>query len=225
MRSHAARSAVLASLLASLLLPGIAGAQTDGTTTHRQAHFRPEPQSRAQSKEPDGAIPLPADRAQDSYAIYSLLMPGSLVSSSAQGSGGRWAIAEITVNTADRNPAVPPDGQLKPPPDNPRGFREAVADYEANQDVRVRLVRNDFALHHPFELLSPRQVKDVRAEKPDDIPGITFFSEVYFDRKHTAALVYMNTWCANLCAEGTWVYLEKQHGHWVRQSGIVVSGS
>jgi hypothetical protein len=51
-------------------------------------------------------------------------------------------------------------------------------------------------------------------------PGVTFFSQVYFNAAHTAALVYMNNWCANLCAAGEWVYLEKHGATWVRRSGI-----
>jgi hypothetical protein len=48
---------------------------------------------------------------------------------------------------------------------------------------------------------------------------------VYFDTKHAAALVYMNDWCAHLCSAGTWVYLEKHGGHWVRRSGVVSGGA
>jgi hypothetical protein len=48
---------------------------------------------------------------------------------------------------------------------------------------------------------------------------------VYFDSKHRAALVYMYEWCANLCAAGSWVYLEKRGSQWTRQSGIVVPGA
>jgi hypothetical protein len=65
-----------------------------------------------------GSIPMPPDRAADSYAIYSVLMPGAPFDSmSAQSQ--RWAIADTTINISDMNPAVPPDGQLKPPVDHP----------------------------------------------------------------------------------------------------------
>ncbi len=56
-------------------------------------------------------------------------------------------------------------------------------------------------------------------------PGVTYFSEVYFDSKHQAALVYMNDWCAHLCASGSWVYLEKHGGQWVRRSGVTTPGA
>lgn len=180
---------------------------------------------------------MPPDRAADSYAIYSLLMPGKIFAAMPQENSGDWAIGAVTVNTNDRNPAVPPQGQLKPPSDNPRGFEEAVGDFERNQYVRVKLTRTPFQLHHGFALLQPDQITELRDAKSgaapasqlhyrwDGYPGITFFSEVYFDSKHEAALVYMNDWCAHLCAEGSWIYLEKHGGRWQRQSGIVVPGA
>jgi hypothetical protein len=185
-----------------------------------------------------GATPMPEDRAEDSYAIYSMLMPGEPFASMPPDENQRWAIGAVTVNVNDRNPAIPPQGQLKPPPENPHGFNDAVRDYETNKNVRVRLERKALRIDHAFDLLSPDQVSDLRNAKAagssvtsatedawQGVPGITLFSEVYFNAKHTAALVYMNDWCAHLCAAGTWVYLEKQGGHWVRRSGIVVGGA
>jgi hypothetical protein len=182
-------------------------------------------------------IPMPPDRAEDSYRIYSGLMPGDIFASMAPEQTGRWAIAAITVNDDDRSPPVPPQGQLKPPPDNPRGFAEAVQDYETNRHVRVQLTKQPFQLQHAFSLLSPEEVSALRASKTapqvssetqaqwTGYPGITFFSEVYFDSKHHAALVYMSDWCAHLCATGSWIYLEKRGGQWVRRSGVVVPGA
>ena len=184
-----------------------------------------------------GAIPMPEDRAEDSYAIYSGLLPGEEFASMAPDQNARWAIAEITINETDRNPAVPPGGQLKPPPENPKGFDEAVQDYEANKYVRVKLTREAFEVRHDFSLLRPGDVAALRGSKTAaevtsetqsqwaGYPGVTYFSEVYFDTKHEAALVYMNDWCAHLCSSGSWVYLEKHGGQWVRRSGVTVPGA
>lgn len=169
----------------------------------------------------NGAIPMPDSRVADSYEIYSMLMPGPELGS-MQTDG--WAIADTTVNTEDRNPAIPPNGQLKPPPDNAKAFEEAVGDFEANQHVRVHLTRAGFHLDHDFTLLTPDQVQAVQSQASGH-SGVTFFSEVYFNTKHTAALVYRSEWCAHLCGEGTWIYLEKQGDSWVRQSGVVVPGA
>lgn len=185
---------------------------------------------------PEGAVPMPDDRADDSYAIYSQLMPGDSFARMAPEMNAHWAIAEITVNENDRNPAIAPQTQLKPPPENPRGFEEAVQDYEAHKGLRIQLTKPPFHVDHDFSLLSPQQVDALRAAKSGPqvssqaqarwagYPGITFFSEVYFDSRHRAALVYMNNWCAHLCASGTWIYLEKHGGNWVRRSGVVAPG-
>ena len=63
------------------------------------------------------AIPMPQDRAVDSYAIYSLLMPGAPFDSMGSTQAQRWAIADTTISISDMNPAIPPEGQLKPPDD------------------------------------------------------------------------------------------------------------
>jgi hypothetical protein len=190
------------------------------------------------SRNPAGGVaPMPEDRAADSYAIYALLMPGQPFASLPPEQNARWAIADVTVNEQDRNPAIPPQGQLKPPPENPRGFNEAVEDYQTNKNARVRLAKDGLRIDHDFSLLSPDAVRDLRNARSGaqttsqaqsqwaGYPGVTYFSEVYFNPEHSSALVYMNDWCAHLCAAGTWVYLEKQGGHWVRRSGIVTGGA
>lgn len=206
-----------------------ASAQTAPTPSPR----RPAP---TQPLTASGAIPMPPDRAVDSYAIYSLLMPGPSFASMSPEQNGTWAIAGVTVSVDDRNPAVPPQGQLKPPPGDERGFQEALGDYESNQHVRVQLSRRPFRLSRAFTLLTPGDVQDFRAAKSATpsaetrsrwagYPGITFFSEVYFDASHHSALVFVGNWCAHICGAGTWVFLEKQNGQWVRQSGVSRPGA
>lgn len=196
-------------LLAICAAPAFAQSGTTQRPTHSTA---PKPG-------PNGAIPMPADRADDSYAIYSMLMPGQTLATLPAEQGLPWRIVSVTVNTEDRNPAVPPQGQLKPPPDNPTGFNEAAGDYESNQHLRIQLETKPFHVSHAFSLVAPDGAKSA------GYPGLTYFSEVYFDTKHAAALVYMNEWCAQLCSSGTWIYLEKQGSRWVRRSGIVVPGA
>ena len=177
------------------------------------------------------AISMPQDRAADSYAIYSLLMPGSPFDSMGSLQAQQWAIADTTISISDMNPAVPPQGQLQPPDDHPKRFTEAARDFEARKYQRIQLT-DHFHLSQPYKLLNSSQVAELRQAKTavdagSDLqskyaayPGVTFFSQVYFSANHNAALVYMNNWCANLCAEGQWIYLEKQNGSWVRRSGI-----
>ena len=176
-------------------------------------------------------IPMPQDRAADSYAIYSLLMPGAPFDSMGSLQSQSWAIADTTISISDMNPAIPPEGQLKPPDDHPKRFTEAARDFDARKYQHIQLT-NQFHLSQPYNLLNNSQVDELRRAKTavdagSDLqskyasyPGVTFFSEVYFSASHNAALVYMNNWCANLCAQGQWIYLEKHNGSWTRRSGI-----
>jgi len=179
---------------------------------------------RAGSNYKGGIEPIPASRAADSYAIYSLLTPGAPDDTITPSQVQQWAIAGTTVNITDMNPAVPPDGQLKPPPDNPEAFNQALRDFNSRKYERFRL---DAAGFHPslaFSLIDQQQVKD-RRQSASGTSGIAFFSAVYFNNNQTAALVYVNLWCANLCSAGQWVYLEKHSGRWIRRSGLVSSGA
>lgn len=178
-----------------------------------------------------GAMPMPHDRAADSYSIYSVLMPGAPFDSMNSLTTQKWAIADTTINISDMNPAIPPEGQLQAPKDHAKGFHEAVRDFEARKYDRIQLTQQ-FHLTQSYNLINADQVAELRRAKTavdagSDLqskyaayPGVTFFSEVYFSSNHHAALVYMNNWCANLCQQGQWVYLEKHGGSWVRRSGI-----
>lgn len=173
---------------------------------------------------------LPPDRAEDSYAIYSLLLPKGLIAQMSPSTNQRWAIGALTVNAQDINPALAPEAQLTPPKDNSKGFLEAVADYNRRKDERFLLTR-DFQLNRPYDLLSPAEVEEFREARTAPHPGsslqakysayagIIYFSAVYFNPAKTAALVYRLDWCGSLCSQAQWVYLEKHNGQWVRRSG------
>ena len=166
------------------------------------------------------ANPVPADRATDSYVIYSLLLPKAPLDHISPTNIQQWGLADTTVNISDMNPAVPPRGQLKAPPENVRAFNEAARDFEVRKYQRFRLNLDSFHPAPSLPLLNGQQVSNVRDARSAN-SGIAFFSGVYFNNDRTAALVYVNVWCANLCSGGEWVYLEKQGGNWVRRSGIL----
>jgi hypothetical protein len=185
----------------------------------------PSPQSNA-PRQPNNNSPqpIPVDRAVDSYAIYALLSPGAPDDTIAPAEIHNWGLADTTVNITDMDPAVPPDGALKAPPDNVRAFNEAVHDFGLHRFQRFQL---DSDSSHPsltVSLINQQQVNNLRQSAPAD-SGISFFSGVYFNSSQNAALVYVNDWCANLCSAGQWVYLEKHNGQWVRRSGILASGA
>jgi len=172
----------------------------------------------------DGVSPIPTSRVADSYAIYAMLLPGAPSDTISPSQIQNWSLAGTTVSIADMNPAIPPDGQLKAPPDNPEAFSEALQDFEVRKYQRFQLDSTDFHPHASLPLIDNQQVVDLRRSGTNNI-GIAFFSAVYFNDDQTAALVYMNDWCANFCAAGQWVYLEKHGGQWVRRSGILAKGA
>jgi len=171
----------------------------------------------------------PTGRQRDIYAIYSLLMPGTVFSNMGSDQNQRWAIADTTINATDINPALAPEAALKAPPEHPRRFHDAVVDYEQRRNDRQTITKQ-LHLDRPYTLLSQSEVDDFRTarstpnasslrQKYDGYPGINYFSDVYFNPQRNAALVYMLCWCGNLCAQSEWVYLEKQDGQWTRRSG------
>jgi hypothetical protein len=158
-----------------------------------------------------------ADNAADTYAIYSLLLHDDPYPGLPQ-KQGPLAIADTTINITDMNPAIPPDGQLQPPKNNPDAFREAVQDFQARRFERLQL-RHNFHLDVDYTLLNPGDVAAYKSTQ-SGYPAVNFFSEVYFNSKQTAALVYRSVFCGRLCANGQWIYLEKQGSQWVRRSGL-----
>lgn len=193
------------SLLATLLIVPLGVSQQ-----HRAAEGSADP------------APIPVQRAANSYAIYSLLLPGGPLDKTTPTHARDWVLADTTINITDMNPAIPPDGQLTPPPDNPRAFEEAVGDFEARKYERFQLTAEGFGHESHPRLIDQQRVDSIRQTGHG---GIVFFSAVYFNHAETAALVYVNQWCANLCSAGQWVYLEKHGGHWVRRSGITRGGA
>ncbi len=181
----------------------------------------------AQTKPAAGAVS--PDRLPDSYLIYAMLMPGQLFEDMGSGESQAWAIGGTTVNEEDMDPKLAPEATLQPPDDNPRGFKEAVSDYNQRKKERLVLTRR-LKLSRPYVLLAPgdvAQFKDSRSVNSDselqakygNYVGVTFFSEVYFNTAQTSALVYILDWCGNLCSQAEWIYLEKRDGVWVRRSG------
>lgn len=198
------------SLIAVLLIAPLALSQ--------QPAYQPAPRPASAS-----LAPIPAARSADSYAIYKLLMPGAPDDKIASSTTQHWVVANTTVNITDMDPAIPPNGLLKAPPENPRAFHEALEDFETRRYQRYRLQSADF---HPSDsppLVSDEQIRELR-DSGSTSTGVTFFSAAYFNRAQTAALVYVNHWCAHLCSAGQWVYLEKHDGEWVRRSGLVSGG-
>lgn len=225
-------SIITAAALAATPAHAPQSASPSGQSPARPAQTNPSNHTAQPTKDDH----IPKDRAADSYAIYSLLMPGKLFEHMSSETAARWAIAQKTVTFDEMDPRIDPRGALKPPPGNEKAFHEAVHDFEISRAVSYTL-QPRLHLDRPYNLLDPAQVRDLRHAKSgaypgsrlrarySEYPGVTFFSAVYFSDDKKAALVYVNDWCGVLCSQGQWVYLEKINGQWERKSGITVPGA
>ena len=193
--------------------------------------------------EPSPPIPMPADRAADSYRIYSMLMPvGEL---GKQGwPHDLWLLADTTRTMVQ--PAQPcnlpsnqdlrvsnpmnPHVAVHPTPEQTKDFAELLEDFDHNCHVRVILTANSFNLTVPLHVLTEAEQTEFRGtrfgpnsrDKADPAvlakykgaPGLSSFSEVYFNAHHTVAMVYAEGWCGGLCANGFWAFFGLEDGQW-----------
>ena len=194
----------------------------------------------AQSKTPaDPHVPIPEDRAADSYRIYSALIP---VGETA-GNGwphDLWLIEDVTVTLVQPNqPCAPPSNApgtqpfnasmnphvaVQPPEDWKQDYAEILADFDLHCHDRLTFDPKRFNVTAPLRLLTPDQQKDFQAHRDrldpasanpyKGAPALYGFSEVYFNARHTVALVYATQWCGNLCAQGFWVAFALKDGQW-----------
>ena len=119
------------------------------------------------------------------------------------------------------NPALAPDAQLKPPGYDPKPFQEALTDFNARKYQRENLAHS-VQVGSSYPMLSQQEVAEFRASRSSatasnssgtrysGCAGVSYFSDVYFSARHTAALVYMLNWCGSLCGQGEWIYVEKR---------------
>jgi len=185
-------------------------------------------------------VPMPQDRAADSYRIYSVLMP---VGQLAEPNWPRdlWLLSDTTVALVSPDQSCLPqegDGNdmnphlaIDPPADRRQDFAELLADFDNRCHERLHLTPESFTLVVPLRLLNQdeqdefiRSRFDPNAGLDGDImtahykgaPGLSRFSEIYFNSHHTLAMVFANDWCGGLCAQSYWQVLEFQDGAWKR---------
>jgi hypothetical protein len=194
---------------------------------------------------PTAPIPMPSDRAAESYRIYSMLMPGSKFES-PQWPRGKWLIADTT--KAVVRPGKPCKGStddlqnphfaVSPPPDRTNEFQEVLEDFDRRCHERIRLTPEGFRLSVPFSLLTESEqaqfvtsalnlnaaVDNAANLKFSGAPGINKFSQVYFNQKHSLAMVYTEQWCGGLCGSFHWVVLELKNEQWTVLPWVQVFG-
>ena len=185
-------------------------------------------------------IPMPQDRAEDSYRIYSMLV-GEV--------GGRgWPhntlfFADTTVPIVGPDmPCVPqnnllrmnPHVAIQPPPDQAQDFAEMLEDFDRHCHDRILLNAGSFKFRAPPRLLTPAEQDEywrnkaivskpgtTAKEGDTDLAAkyagaaiITSFSEVFFNAHHTIAMVYSVGLCGDLCGSASWTVLALRDRKW-----------
>jgi len=159
----------------------------------------------------------PFDMERETYRIYSQLMsppetshgdnPRYLISATAQAE--RWSPAEC----------------VQPPASHAARFKEVLLDF-ADRRKAARTLERKLSISKPYELLSKTDVEKFQAERMYPQPpgkqegverfrGVTdlfTFSDVYFSKEGTLALVHMGSWCNGLCARYSWRVFERSVG-------------
>lgn len=185
-------------------------------------------------------VPMPQDRSADSYRIYSVLLPvGEL------GEPGwprdLWLLSDTTIAVVPLDQPcfsqdvdgvnMNPHAAIEVPPDHQQDFQEMLEDFDTRCHERVQLTPESFNLVVPLKLLTqPEQDEFIRTRfdpgggpqadlltaKYKGAPGLSRFSEVYFNAHHTLAMVYGSGWCGGLCSQSYWSVLELRDGAWHR---------
>jgi hypothetical protein len=181
--------------------------------------------------------PIPPDRAADSYAIYSQLLP--------LGETGAWPATyydvsdkTITVVQPDAPCLVPdvtsptdrahieemnPQIAVSPPDKDKEAYQEILTDFNSHCHEQLSLSPTSWKARLPVHLLNDAEQREFgksrqsgapTAEKYKGSPALYAFSQVYFNAHHTVALVYATHWCGMLCGQGFWIALARENGGW-----------
>jgi hypothetical protein len=181
---------------------------------------------------------MPADRAGDSYAIYSNLLP--LGETAKPGWPHELFLVQeamIAVVPADRpcrpepqrdalssfDTSINPHLTVHPPAANNRDMKEILQDFDAHCHERLRLSAAGWTTSAPVRLLTPAEQKEFQAtrtggtdagSKFKGVSALYGFSRVYFNASRTVAIVYATHWCGALCGQGFWVAFGLRDRQW-----------
>jgi hypothetical protein len=173
--------------------------------------------------------PMPGDRAEDSYGIYSQLLKSGPIE--WREAGRKQWLVEDTTNAIPLDVSCEPVSHVDPfsmnphdavkaPEDRQAEWSDVLTDYDQHCHDVIQLNVESFRTELPVRLLNvgDRQsfMKDpVRppAEFADGA-GLHRFTEAFFNTDHTLALVEQGMWCGSLCGSYTWVVLQRREGRW-----------
>ena len=208
-------------------------------------------QNSAKKETPSPSIPMPQDRAADSYDLYSRLMPvGEL------GNQGwphdLYLMADTTTSpVSDGEPCfvnVDPEKKLpgeanwlnphiaiRAPKEREHDFTEVLEDFDKHCHERLKLTPELMKTKAPLRMLTASEAAEFYASRsdpkaPDSLtekskgaPGLSSFSQVFFNTNRTLAMVYADGWCGGRCGHRFWRVFERTtDGGWKVQPWVVV---
>jgi hypothetical protein len=175
------------------------------------------------------AIPMPSDRAEDSYAIYAQLLESGPIEW-RDAPRKQWLIEDATnanpldvpclPGPKDNSPGMNPHDVVRAPEDRQAEWNEVLADYDKHCHDVIQLESQTFRTEIPVRLLNAEDQQTYRKDpiNPNaefaDGAGLHRFTEVFFNANHTLALVEQGMWCGNLCGNWKWVVLERKGRQW-----------
>jgi hypothetical protein len=189
--------------------------------------------SAQQAQAPLAMVSMPDERADDSYRIYSLLMPGREFTG-VEGMK-QWLIEGSTVDArkliqSPRQSIEAIDHGSQIPEDRRQQLKEVFDDFDQHSNQRVQLTEGKWNLPVPYRLLTEQETNLFRSgdcslftqrKGPPEVCdkfagalGLNSFSEVYFSAHHSMAMVYTQQTCGTTCGTGYWVVFELRNGEW-----------
>ena len=154
------------------------------------------------------------DRDKDVQAIYSSVI--------SQSTGPDIHLIAPKTYQID----YPQERCLPIPPEHAADFREIHADFERRKNTKREIPRS-LSTSKPYIILDLNVAEEIMLKSPalsespivrERYPGaehLLLFSDVYFNRKRTVALVHVESWCGGLCGQSVWMAFEKgNNGMW-----------
>jgi hypothetical protein len=166
-------------------------------------------------------------RAQDVYAIYSLMLTNPPTSHGPD-DNERYLIRMFTAPTSPQEPCV------RPPAEREADFREMRTDYEQRK-ATPRQLKPALSISKPYVLLSADEAETFiqsRMPTPGQAPierfkGVTdlfTLSDVYFNKRGTLALTGISTFCGGTCGLFQWMVFERLDGKWEERRWSTCTG-
>jgi len=182
---------------------------------------------------------MPIDRVSDSYAIYQIVLPSDAIEWSDV-PRVQWLLEDTTTAvplgaSCLQGGFMNPHQSLEAPDEAQADLAEVLKDFDAHCHERYRFRGDLLATKIPVHMMDEaaqhrywagvngavRNAKSIMEAPPtpDEFKGaagLHSFSAVYFNRKHSVAIVSFGMGCGSLCGNWTWVALEKTPAGWRR---------